>query len=136
MERAADGNAAGVTAEAAQLEALRWHWGDAYDIGVDDGDRWWFRRRDGRGGKETAGSPDALRRAIIEDYTFCPVRREAALDVEERRGQYEAAGVRIWRDPGGWHARWTIQGKSTGISHPEHLAGLLDWLDALQGTRQ
>lgn len=128
MEQAATGNA---TEGDAQLDALRWHWGDAYDIGCDDG-VWWFRRRDGLGGGETASGPDALRAAIIDNYIHRPVDRQTAADVQERRDQYEAAGVRIWHDPGGWHARWPLNGTRTGISHPNHLTGLLDKLDALK----
>ena len=131
MGQAAEGNAAGVAMEAdAALHALQWNWGDAYDIGRD-GDEWWFRRRDGLGGRATASGPDALRRAIVDDYTFRPVRRETAADAEERRERYEAKGMRIWHDPGGWHARWPVNGTHTGISHPDDLGGLLDRLDAL-----
>lgn len=128
MGRAAKGNAAGVAlGTGAALDALRWNWGDAYDIGLDDG-VWWFKRRDGIGGIETASGPDALRRAIIDNYILRPVRREAA-DVEDRQDRYEAMGVRIWHDPGGWHARWPVNGTHTGISHRDDLAGLLDRLD-------
>jgi hypothetical protein len=42
--------------EQAALEALEFNWGDAYDIGVDDG-QGWYRRRDNRGGTETANTP-------------------------------------------------------------------------------
>jgi hypothetical protein len=133
MERAADNVADVALREDAALEALRWNWGDAYDIGRDGG-AWWFRRRDGYGGKETASGPDTLRRAIVDDYTFRPVRRDAAADVEERRDRYEAMGVRIWHDPGGWHARWPVHDTHTGISHPDHLTGLLDRLDALNDS--
>lgn len=118
----------------AMLEALKWHWGDAYDIGCDDGE-WWYSRRDGLSGRKTASGPDALRRAIVDDYTFRPVRRETALEVEERRERYEAARVRIWHDPGGWHARWPVNGKHTGVSHPDDLGALLDCLDALRGSQ-
>lgn len=59
----------------AALEALQWHWGNAYEIGVDDG-QWWYRRRDGKGGTETAGTPDDLRNQIVIDYTCYPVPRE------------------------------------------------------------
>ncbi|HLX48422.1 MAG TPA: hypothetical protein VKS82_08820 [Streptosporangiaceae bacterium] len=61
--------------ECAALEALRWHWGEVYEIGVDDG-QWWYRRRDGKGGTETAATPDELRAMIITDYTIMPVPRE------------------------------------------------------------
>jgi hypothetical protein len=59
----------------AALEALQWNWGEPYDIGVDDG-QWWYRRRDGLGGTETAATPDSLRNKIINDYTDLPVRRQ------------------------------------------------------------
>jgi hypothetical protein len=88
MERAAEGNAAGVdevrdelehrrtaaTARRKALETLRWNWGDAYKIGFDGG--WWFRRRDGIGGRERAGDPDELHKLIVGDYEFRPVRRD------------------------------------------------------------
>jgi hypothetical protein len=90
MERAAEGNAAGVmdevrdelehrraatTARRKALETLQWNWGDAYEIGFDDGE-WWFRRRDGIGGRERAGDPDELHKLIVADYHFRPVRRD------------------------------------------------------------
>jgi hypothetical protein len=61
----------------AALEALQWHWGEVYHIGVDDG-QWWYQRKDGKGGTETASTPDALRSMIITDYTIMPVPREPA----------------------------------------------------------
>jgi hypothetical protein len=60
----------------AALEALQWHWGKVYHIGCDDG-QWWFRRKDGKGGQETASTPDDLRAQIAADYTFLPVRHPA-----------------------------------------------------------
>jgi hypothetical protein len=60
--------------EQAALEALRWNWDLAYDIGVDDG-QWWYRRRDGLGGTETAATPDLLHTRIVNDYTDLPVPR-------------------------------------------------------------
>jgi hypothetical protein len=59
----------------AALEALMWNWGPAYEIGVDDGE-WWYRRRDGKGGRETASNPDDLHTMIITDYSVYPVPRE------------------------------------------------------------
>ena len=59
----------------AALDALRWHWGTAYHIGIDDG-QWWYLRRDGKGGRETATTPGALRTMIITDYTTWPVPRD------------------------------------------------------------
>jgi hypothetical protein len=64
----------GLPSEQAALDALRWHWDEAYDIGVEDG-QWWYRRKDGIGGIETAATPDGLRAQIIMDYTVLPVRR-------------------------------------------------------------
>jgi hypothetical protein len=61
--------------EQAALEALRWNWGVAYEIGVDDS-QWWCRRRDGIGGRETAATPDLLHSQIVNDYTDLPVRRQ------------------------------------------------------------
>jgi hypothetical protein len=63
-----------LSGEQAALEALCWHWGEVYEIGVDDG-QWWYRRRDGKGGTETAITPDELRTQIITDYTIMPVPR-------------------------------------------------------------
>lgn len=42
--------------EQAAVEALRCTWGEAYDIGAEEG-LWWFRRKDGVGGTETAAFP-------------------------------------------------------------------------------
>ena len=61
--------------ERAALDALQWNWGQAYEIGVDDGE-WWCRRRDGKGGRETASAPDNLHTMIVTDYGFFPVPRE------------------------------------------------------------
>jgi hypothetical protein len=66
----------GLPAERAVLEALQWHWGEVYHIGVDDG-QWWFRRRDGKGGTETATTPDQLRTQMSIDYFTFPVNRDA-----------------------------------------------------------
>jgi hypothetical protein len=62
-------------AQAPALAALRFHWGDAYEIGCDDGG-WWYERRDGIGGRERAGDPVELYRMIVADYEFRPVRRD------------------------------------------------------------
>jgi hypothetical protein len=59
------------------LEALRWDWGDAYEIGRDDERGWWARRRDGLGGDLTAPDPDGLYEAIAADYALKPVPRSA-----------------------------------------------------------
>lgn len=57
------------------LGTLLWNWGEAYDIGCDAG-QWWYRRKDGKGGRETAASADELYRMIVADYTFMPVPRD------------------------------------------------------------
>lgn len=59
--------------QVSDLAALRWHWGDAYEIGCDDG-TWWYERRDGIGDRERAGDPVELYRMITGDYEFRPVR--------------------------------------------------------------
>jgi hypothetical protein len=56
------------------LEALRFDWGEAYVLG-SDGDGYWALRRDGLGGKITAGGADELRKAIREDYELKKVPR-------------------------------------------------------------
>lgn len=61
------------SSEEAALETLMWTWGEFYDIGVDDG-LWWSRRRDGKGGTETASSPEHLRNQLVTDYFALPIR--------------------------------------------------------------
>lgn len=63
----------GLPSQQAALEALLWAWGEVYDMGYDDG-QWWYRRRDRKGGTETARTPDDLRIQIALDYTAMPVR--------------------------------------------------------------
>lgn len=59
---------------AGKLDALRFHWGDAYLIAHDRD--WWAERRDGKGGRLAAPTADALEKLITADYTFMPVPRE------------------------------------------------------------
>jgi hypothetical protein len=59
------------------LEALRYHWGDAYDIGVGAG-RWEARRVDGLGSVFAALSADGLEEKIRADYGAMPVPRDDA----------------------------------------------------------
>jgi hypothetical protein len=54
------------------LGALRFGWGDAYEIGFDAERGYWALRRDGLGGDITAGDLDGLFEAIIEDYAVKP----------------------------------------------------------------
>ncbi len=61
------------------LEALRFGWGDAYEITSDNAHGWQARRRDGLGGAITAPDPDALWTAICEDYILKPVPRDLPL---------------------------------------------------------
>ncbi len=56
-----------------ELEELRWHWDEAYEIARDDG-RLGADRRDGSGRLE-AGTAAELRALIIADYTERPVPR-------------------------------------------------------------
>lgn len=67
------------------LEALRWNWGEGYEIEIID-DTWQARRRDGLGGWITAANADDLRNQIMADYTLKPVPRPPA----EREPQAEA----------------------------------------------
>jgi hypothetical protein len=62
--------------EEAALDAIRWHWGEAYEIEVQGG-QWRARRRDGIGGQLEAANPDGLDWAITEDYAVKPVPRDA-----------------------------------------------------------
>ena len=57
------------------LDALRWHWGEAYLIDYIDG-TWMADRLDGLGGTLRAAEPDDLRQAILDDYTTKPVPRD------------------------------------------------------------
>lgn len=59
------------------LEALRWNWGEAYEIEVVD-DEWRARRRDGLGGWLTASNADELHNQILSDYMLKPVPRTEA----------------------------------------------------------
>jgi len=66
-----------VTDGAADLDDLRWHWGDAYLIHHLGPDTWVAQRRDSR---QTLGAEDAetLRERIKADYAAHPVSRQVA----------------------------------------------------------
>lgn len=83
---AAEGFAAGDDRECAAalgardslaLKVLLREWGGAYRFGVFDDGTWWWERRDGEGGRETADGPDAVYRGVTADHAFRPVRLEA-----------------------------------------------------------
>ncbi len=57
------------------LEALRWHWGSAYRI-ARYGEEWAALRKDGRGGRIEASTPEELNRLIASDYALLPVPRD------------------------------------------------------------
>jgi hypothetical protein len=59
--------------EARALDALRLGWGEAYEITVADG-QWRAWRLDRIGGTIEAGSPEALRQALLDDHETRPVR--------------------------------------------------------------
>jgi hypothetical protein len=80
MSTTADRTAAGRTLIKHELEALRWHWGEAYEICWDDARGWWARRLDGLGGELTADCPDELYAEITADYRCRPVARGSAPD--------------------------------------------------------
>lgn len=60
--------------EAHALDALRWNWGEAYEITLDGG-RWRAWRRDRIGGVIEADGPEGLRNAILDDYLTRAVPR-------------------------------------------------------------
>jgi len=66
-----------VTDGAADLDDLRWHWGEAYLIHHLGPDVWVAQRRDSR---ETLGAedPETLRERIKADYAAHPVSRQIA----------------------------------------------------------
>jgi len=57
------------------LAQLRYHWGEAYEIGYDSGS-FWFRRRD-NGAELRCSTPVALWGEIRRDYSARPVPRDA-----------------------------------------------------------
>ncbi|MGH3158275.1 MAG: hypothetical protein ACRDNF_17120 [Streptosporangiaceae bacterium] len=69
--------------ERAALDAMQWNWGEAYEIGCEEG-QWWYRRKDGQGGRETAATPDELHAQIVLDYSLLPVRRDPSADGDTR----------------------------------------------------
>ena len=71
------------TADKYALDALRWDWGDAYEIGCDDERGWWARRRDGRGDDLTAADPDKLYAVIADDYGLMPVGRDYSAPLDD-----------------------------------------------------
>jgi hypothetical protein len=78
MIMAAGGAAGGRTADDDALEALRWDWGEAYEIGRDDERGWHARRRDDLGGHLTGADHNELRVAIRADYALKRVPRDTA----------------------------------------------------------
>lgn len=66
-----------MTDGAADLDDLRWHWGEAYLIHHLGPDVWVAQRRDSR---QTIGAqdPETLRELIKADYAASPVSRQAA----------------------------------------------------------
>jgi hypothetical protein len=83
MEHAAGRTAASTAADHYALEALRWDWGDAYEIGHDDERGWRARRRDGLGGDLTATDPDGLYALIGDDYALRPVPRDYSAPLDD-----------------------------------------------------
>ena len=58
------------------LDALQWHWGEAYVIVRPEMDVWLALRRDNRE-MLRAEAPGELRDKILADYLACPVSRDA-----------------------------------------------------------
>jgi hypothetical protein len=65
------------------LSALRYGWGDAYEIGFDSERGWHARRRDGRGSDITAADHAALWEAVRADYDLEPVPRSYSAPLED-----------------------------------------------------
>jgi hypothetical protein len=64
--------------DARELDELRFHWGDAYDITVARGGVFTAMRRDGRGERLADPSPEGLLRQIRADYAAQPVPRSTS----------------------------------------------------------
>jgi hypothetical protein len=64
--------------DAGELDELRFHWGDAYDITVARGGVFTAMRRDGRGERLADPSPEGLLRQIRADYAAQPVPRSTS----------------------------------------------------------
>ena len=62
----------------AELEALRFHWGDVYQIEFSDEHGWRGRRTGSQDGWLTAADPDGLYKAIRADYALPPLPRRNA----------------------------------------------------------
>jgi hypothetical protein len=60
------------------LEALWWHWGEAYIIVHPEPDFWLAERRDTHR-TVRAETPEELRDAILADYLASPVSRDVTL---------------------------------------------------------
>jgi hypothetical protein len=56
-----------------ELEALRFHWGGAYEIEFSDEPGWQAKRLDGLGGRLTTATLCELYKAITNDYAALPV---------------------------------------------------------------
>ncbi len=76
MGRTAEPDAGGRHgADDGELDELRHHWGDAYDIAAEGG-VCTARRRDGQGGTLAHPLPEGLRLLIAADYEALPVPRD------------------------------------------------------------
>jgi hypothetical protein len=75
MDKAAP-QAAGPLAARQALDALVFHWGDAYEFTHDGEHGWRARRRDGVGGWIEAMDPDMLHAQVKADYGLNPVSRD------------------------------------------------------------
>jgi hypothetical protein len=71
-----ESTAEGPVMDGQALEALRFGWGDAYEIGRDDERGYWARRRDRLGGDMTAADPDRLWAEINADDALKAVPRD------------------------------------------------------------
>jgi hypothetical protein len=58
------------------IAALKWSWGDAYEVGEGSEGGWWAVRRDGTGGRIAAADPGELHALVSADYSLSPVSRD------------------------------------------------------------
>ena len=69
------GDSAACRGQPDELDEVKFHWGDAYDIDASSGTPT-ARRRDGKGAPLTDPLPAGLQRQIQADYAAMPVPRD------------------------------------------------------------
>jgi hypothetical protein len=95
-------------ARCAQLDVLRAHWDEHFEVGWDG--QWWCASRDGAGERERAFSPEELNRLMGQSAA----RFGGTADATEEEGP--GACLQGHTAGGGCSARWTAQhcGRTAG----------------------